>query len=119
MFDSHNTEFLLDTNMDKMKPVAVVGLACRYPEDATSPPALFEMLFKGRSAWSEVPSNRFNIDSYWHPNKDRIGTTTARGGHWLKEDPALFDAPVSLHRFKMTQYTLTDPLLVLLALPTS
>ena len=80
---------------DKMKPVAVVGLACRYPGDATSPSAFYDLLIDGRSAWSEVPKNRYNIDSYWHPNKDRIGTTTARGGHWLKGDPAYFDAPVS------------------------
>ncbi|KAI0415269.1 putative polyketide synthase [Xylaria grammica] len=77
-----------------MMPVAVVGMACRFPGDATSPTAFFEMLVKGRSAWSEVPKDRYNIDAYWHPSKERIGTTTARGGYWMKEDPALFDASV-------------------------
>jgi len=60
-------------------PIAVVGYGCRFPGDATSPEAFFNMLAEGRSAWSEVPKNRFNIDSYWHPNPERIGTTTARG----------------------------------------
>ncbi|KAJ8122817.1 hypothetical protein ONZ43_g1083 [Nemania bipapillata] len=80
------------TGEDKMMPVAVVGMACRFPGEAVSPSAFFDMLVKGRSAWSEVPKNRYNVDAYWHPSKDRVGTTTARGGHWMTEDPALFDA---------------------------
>lgn len=80
---------------DMVKPVAVVGMACRFPDDATSPDAFYEMLANGRAAWSEVPENRFKIDSYYHPNGGRVGTTQARGAHWMKEDPALFDAPVS------------------------
>lgn len=76
-----------------MTPVAIVGMACRFPEDATSPQAFYDMLSNGRSAWGEVPKNRYNIDSYWHPNRERIGTTSARGAHWMKEDPAVFDAP--------------------------
>ncbi|KAI0451648.1 putative polyketide synthase [Xylaria acuta] len=83
-----------DIGPDKMMPVAVVGVACRFPGDAISPGAFLDMLIKGHSAWSEVPGNRYNIDAYWHPSKERIGTTTARGGHWMKEDPALFDASV-------------------------
>lgn len=81
---------------DNVTPVAIVGMACRFPDDATSPQAFYEMLASGRSAWGEVPKNRYNIDSYWHPNKERIGTTSARGAHWMKEDPAVFDAPVSI-----------------------
>lgn len=77
-----------------MKPVAVVGMACRYPDEATSPSAFYDMLVNARSAWGEVPKNRYDIDSFYHPNRERIGTTTARGGHWMKEDPANFDAPV-------------------------
>ena len=80
---------------DMVKPVAVVGMACRFPDDATSPDAFYEMLVNGRAAWSEVPENRFKIDSYWHPSGERVGFTQARGAHWMKEDPALFDAPVS------------------------
>lgn len=60
-------------------PIAVVGYACRFPDDATSPLGFLKLLAAGRSAWSEVPKNRFNVDSFWHPDTNRIGTTVARG----------------------------------------
>ena len=63
----------------KIVPIAVVGYGCRFPGDATSPAAFYEMLAEGRDAWSEVPKDRYNIDAYWHPNPDRNGTTVARG----------------------------------------
>jgi acyl transferase domain-containing protein len=81
-------------DQDKMKPVAVVGMVCRYPGDASSPEAFFKMLAEGRSAWSEVPKDRYNIESYYHPSKDRMGATRSRGAHWMKEDVSVFDAPV-------------------------
>ena len=82
-------------DQDAVSPIAIVGMGCRFPGEATSPTAFFEMLSKGRAAWSEVPKDRYNMDRYWHPHNGRIGTMTARGGHFLNEDPGLFDAPVS------------------------
>lgn len=77
-----------------MGDVAVIGIGCRFPGDASSPEDYYEMLLNSRSAWTEVPKDRFNIDAYWHPSFDRKGTMVTRGAHFLKEDVALFDAPV-------------------------
>ena len=83
---------------DGMSPIAIVGMGCRFPGEATSPAAFFEMLSQGRAAWSEVPKDRYSMDRYWHPDNARSGTMTAKGGHFLKEDVGLFDAPVkALH----------------------
>ena len=87
---------VLPSNQDACKPIAIVGMACRFPGDATSPTRFFDMLTKGRAAWSEIPKDRYNVDAFWHPNGARQGTTTSRGGHFLKEDLGLFDATVSL-----------------------
>ena len=84
-------------DQDKMQPVAVVGMACRYPDDATSPEDFFKMLSEGRSAWSEVPKDRYKIDSYYHPDKGRMGGTRSKGAHWMKEDISRFDAPVRVN----------------------
>ena len=79
---------------DGMSPIAIVGMGCRFPGEATSPAAFFEMLSRGRAAWSEVPKDRYSMERYWHPSNARSGTMTAKGGHFLKEDVGLFDAPV-------------------------
>jgi acyl transferase domain-containing protein len=78
-----------------MGDIAVIGLGCRFPGDATSPDEFFDMLLNKRSGWTEVPKDRFTIDSFWHPSYDRHGSMVGRGGHFLKEDISLFDAPVS------------------------
>ncbi len=55
-----------------MEPIAIIGMSIRFPGDATSPDAFWDMLVAGRSAWSEIPASRFNIDAWYHGNPDRI-----------------------------------------------
>lgn len=74
--------------------IAIIGAGCRFPGDATSPGAFFDMLIKGRSAWSEIPKDRFNVDAFYHPSYERQGSICTRSGYFLKDDVALFDAPV-------------------------
>ncbi|CEN60761.1 hypothetical protein ASPCAL03194 [Aspergillus calidoustus] len=51
------------------------------------------MLYKGESAWSEVPESRFNAKAFHHPDSNRNGTFHTHGGHFLKQDVSVFDAP--------------------------
>ena len=81
---------------DAQAPMAIVAMACRFPGEATSSASFWDMLCKGRSAWSEVPKNRFNVESFWHPNNNRSGTMTTKAGNFMTEDPAAFDAPVCI-----------------------
>ncbi|KAK3358219.1 hypothetical protein B0T25DRAFT_477401 [Lasiosphaeria hispida] len=74
-------------------PIAIVGFAGRFPGDATNPEKLWELISTGRNAWSEVPKDRFNIDAFYHPHGERQGSMNCRGGHFLKQDLAVFDAP--------------------------
>jgi len=53
--------------------IAVVGLDLKFPGDATSPEAFFDMLLQRRSAPSEIPKDRYNIDAFYHPDPDRAG----------------------------------------------
>lgn len=43
------------------------------------------------AAWSKIPKDRFNVDSFWSPNKGR-NTSTTQGAHFLKQDISKFDA---------------------------
>lgn len=58
---------------NKLEPIAVVGMAIKFPQDATSPAAFWQMLVKGRSALSTVPRERYNLDAFYHPDGTRPG----------------------------------------------
>ncbi|KAL2166565.1 hypothetical protein VTG60DRAFT_2512 [Thermothelomyces hinnuleus] len=82
-------------------PIAVIGMSCRFAGDVDSPEKLWKLLAEGRSAWSEIPKGRFNIDGFHHPNFEKLNGTNVVGGHFLKEDVGLFDA----HFFNLSAET--------------
>lgn len=59
---------------NKMEPIAVIGLALKFPQDATSPESFWQMLLEGRSSMTDIPKNRFNIDAYYHSDPKHVGT---------------------------------------------
>ncbi|RJE26768.1 polyketide synthase [Aspergillus sclerotialis] len=75
-----------------MEPIAVVGIANRFPGEATNPSRFWDLLSKAREAWSVVPESRFNQKAFWHPDKGHRGTIYNKGGHFLEEDVSKFDA---------------------------
>ncbi|KAF2180797.1 KR domain-containing protein [Zopfia rhizophila CBS 207.26] len=74
-------------------PIAIIGLACRFPGDATNPSKFWDLLKEGRSAYTPK-SNRYNEDAFHHPGGDnkRQNVLPVRGGYLLKQDPYVFDA---------------------------
>lgn len=78
--------------LDRLNPIAVIGLQCRFPGGAISPEKLWETLLAGRNTWSQVPSDRFHEQAFFHPNADDAnGTNNHRGGHFLIGDVRDFD----------------------------
>lgn len=75
------------------EPVAIIGMACRLSGDVTSLEDFWQMICRGRNGWSEIPEDRFSKDAFWHPNPAKKGAFNPRGGYFIKQDPALFDAP--------------------------
>ena len=49
-----------------MTRIAIVGMACRYP-DATSPRELWENVLAGRRAFRRLPDVRMRLEDYWDP----------------------------------------------------
>ncbi|KAK0621803.1 hypothetical protein B0T17DRAFT_493633 [Bombardia bombarda] len=87
--------------MESNVPIAIIGMSCRFAGDVNSPSKLWELISEGRSAWSEIPKSRFNIDGVFHPNFEKLNGTNVVGGHFLSEDPGLFDA----HFFNLSAET--------------
>ncbi|KAL5583932.1 hypothetical protein FOVSG1_015283 [Fusarium oxysporum f. sp. vasinfectum] len=74
------------------EPVAIVGMACRYAGGVRDPPGLWKLLKDKRDAWREFNDARaFTAEGFHHPNHERPGSMTTRGGYLLEEDPRLFD----------------------------
>ena len=64
----------VDLSENEILPIAVVGMACRFPGGSSDPEKLWGLLANGKSAWSRVPSERFNQGSFEHPSASVGGT---------------------------------------------
>jgi acyl transferase domain-containing protein len=60
------------------KPIAIIGIAFRGPGDARDPEAFYRMLVEGRSARTEIPKDRYNVEAFYHPDPERLGSIQQR-----------------------------------------
>ncbi|KAJ0123263.1 polyketide synthase 10 [Diaporthe amygdali] len=93
---------------DAVVPIAIVGMACRFPGDGENVESLLAMLQKGGDAWSEFPKDRLNIDGFYHPSGQRQGSIGFRGAHFLKDDIKAFDAKSEAHAIDPQQRILLE-----------
>src|SRR5437762_3017195 len=73
------------------EPIAIVGMGCRFPGAAASPDAFWRLLTDGIDAISEVPADRWDVDSVYDPNPEARGKMSTRWGGFV-ERVAEFDA---------------------------
>ncbi len=75
----------------RTEPVAVVGMACRFPGGATTPEAFWQLLRGGGDGIREVPRDRWNLEELYDPDPETPGKMYSRHGGFL-EDVAGFDS---------------------------
>ncbi|HXA49459.1 MAG TPA: polyketide synthase, partial [Candidatus Acidoferrum sp.] len=73
---------LRESQRSAREPIAIVGLACRYP-GADSADAFWQNLRAGVDAVSEIPADRWDIDAYYDPDPDAPGKMYSRRGGFV------------------------------------
>lgn len=76
----------------RQEPIAIVGIGCRFPGDSNSPSKLWELLQSPRNVACKIPSDRFNLKRFYHPDGPHHGTTNVQESYFLSEDVRRFDA---------------------------
>jgi len=77
--------------MQRRKPIAILGMGCRFPGGADDPESYWELLWQGVDAIREVPGDRWDAEALYDPDFQTPGKIHSRFGGFL-DAVADFDA---------------------------
>ncbi|KAI1099763.1 polyketide synthase PksD [Jackrogersella minutella] len=76
-----------------MEPIAIIGLSFKLPQGVEDETSFWDVLSKGKNMMTAWPKSRTNLDAFFQAEGSSNDTLQSKGAHFLKDDPAAFDAP--------------------------
>jgi acyl transferase domain-containing protein len=67
----------------RSEPIAIVGMACRFPGGVVDPQTFWDLLSTGRDAIVEVPEDRWDVDAFFDERPQVPGKISCRWGGFL------------------------------------
>ncbi|KAI9820043.1 MAG: Type I Iterative PKS [Pycnora praestabilis] len=95
----HSTNGIGKEPQPYAEPIAIVGMAMRLPGKVNNTEAFWDLLIDKKDGRCRIPGDRYNVDSFYHPNS-KSGTVKMHHGYFL-EDADLRDLDPSF--FSMTR----------------
>ncbi|MEB3360478.1 MAG: SDR family NAD(P)-dependent oxidoreductase [Synechococcales bacterium] len=95
------------------EPIAIIGMACRFPGGANTPEAYWELLRNGIDAITEIPPQRWNVAALYDPDAEAPGKMYTRCGGFIdgidQFDPQFFGiSPREAHSLDPQQRLLLE-----------
>jgi acyl transferase domain-containing protein/acyl carrier protein len=72
-----------DFNSKIKEPIAIIGMACRFPGGANNLIDFWDLLAKGTDCITEIPKERFDISKYYDANPDVPLKMYVKGGGFM------------------------------------
>ena len=80
-----STQQPLRMSGDRPEPIAIVGIGCRFPGKANGAEAFWQLLCDGVDAITEIPSERWSIQSFYNREAGTPGKTNSKWGGFVDE----------------------------------
>ena len=88
--NSLNKHNLTEGDFKNSNDIAIVGMSCRFPGDANTPEAFWDLIENKVDAIDDIPKERWDTERYYDPEKNTKGKMYTKQGGFLK-DVDLFD----------------------------
>jgi acyl transferase domain-containing protein len=81
------------TQTASREPIAIIGMACRFPGGVNDPDGYWQVLRDGVNCITPVPAGRWDAEAFYDPRPDAPGKAYTNHGGWVS-DIELFDPQV-------------------------
>src|SRR6266536_5779782 len=66
------------------EPIAIIGIGCRFPGNANNPEEFWSLLCSGNDPITVVPSDRWEIRSFYDSDPSKPGKCASQWGGYLQ-----------------------------------